>query len=175
MLFLIAFIFLFIFLYFYFKPNHLKPFSVKIRNERRSNFAGVSFIRNIEIEIEGKLYILNKFDNKNFIVADGFATNMSFTDKIAEISLPSNRLKFVSASGLYIVWDGYERIDVLMCEAYNNFVCGLCGNSNGWAGDDFSDRNNNQITIDANGDINNRFLQYANQWITTDSKNDAPA
>ena len=33
--------------------------------------------------------------------------------------------------GVKIKWNGRHRVEVKLCDAYNEYVCGLCGNSDG--------------------------------------------
>ena len=38
---------------------------------------------------------------------------------------------FTAAFGLTISWDGDQISDVSLCDSYNEYVCGICGNSDG--------------------------------------------
>ena len=47
------------------------------------------------------------------------------------VSLIGGKLQLTTSFGLSVVWDGYTKAQVSICDSYAGFVCGLCGNADG--------------------------------------------
>ena len=64
------------------------------------------------------------------------------------------------AAGITIQWDGATHVSVILDPRYQGQVCGLCGNFDGSAGNDFRART---------GQIENNAVSFANTWRTREA------
>ena len=64
---------------------------------------------------------------------DGIMGLNDYEDKIngVRIYLSGKNIVFSTKFGLTVLWDGYHRLEVILCDTYSNYVCGLCGNADG--------------------------------------------
>ena len=105
-------------------------------------------------------------------LVDGKSMTGSYRDSLAEISIIGHYLQFTTKFGLRITWDGKQRIDISLCSSYSKYVCGLCGNADGNAVNDFVDRDNKPVSVSV-GDHNTRFFNWGRSWGTDDDAPDA--
>lgn len=152
----------------------MTPFTVRQKQESRGSLV-VSLIRYIEIELPNHTFRLLKRTSTSFgYLVDGKAATGSYRDSLAEISFVGNLLQFTTKFGLRITWDGNHRIDVSLCSSYSRHVCGLCGNADGNAPNDFVDRDNKPVNVSV-GDHNTKFFSWGRGWGTFDDAPDAEA
>ena len=93
----------------------------------------LSFIRYIEINVYANQFKLIRFDNnsKTFEL-NNVSYPVPYSDSNGtNIVLAGEKIQFSTSFGLTILWDGYNRAQVLLCDSYAGSVCGLCGNGDG--------------------------------------------
>ena len=114
----------------------MTPFNVKQKQEGSNDNEAVSYIRYIEININGIQYRLLK-KKSLFSKAIPFTINgVSITAPYSEstglnIVMNGGKLVFSASFGLTITWDGSNAATESLCDAYSTYVCGLCGNADG--------------------------------------------
>ena len=62
------------------------------------------------------------------------------------IKLVGKRVVFESVSGLEVSWDGNHASAIKVPEVYKNQVCGLCGNMDGTADNDYVTKDGQVLT-----------------------------
>lgn len=62
---------------------------------------------------------------------NGAVTTAPFSSAGVNIYIAGWSLVFATDFGLTVNWDGDNKVDVSLCDAYSTFTCGLCGNSDG--------------------------------------------
>ena len=60
---------------------------------------------------------------------------------------------------------------MVLCDAYANYVCGLCGNADGDKSNDFVDRDNAAVTL--TGDKYTKYFSWGSKWRVADDSSDA--
>lgn len=109
-------------------------FNVKQKQEQRRN-PGVAYIQYLEINVFGNQYKLNKYRGYNYnFTINGLKRFAPFTDSVNGINVygSGKNIIFSTQFGLKITWNGKHRAEVYLCDAYANWTCGLCGNSDGF-------------------------------------------
>jgi hypothetical protein len=75
-------------------------------------------------------------------------------------------LVFGTSFGLTVVWDGDARVQVLLCDAYRKYVCGLCGNADGRASNDYVDRYNKRVPLKGSRYV--KYFKWGSKWRVRD-------
>lgn len=145
---------------------------------RRFSAPGTSFIRFMEINYAGKQYRLLKQEGFLFFKSipftiDGTRVNAPYNDPEDGVSVSINggRLTFSTTFGLTVTWDGKSATEQSLCDAYNGFVCGLCGNGDGNKENDYVDRENNKVELV--GNKYTKFFEWGSKWRTVDDSPDS--
>lgn len=53
------------------------------------------------------------------------------SDGSIKVYLSGGNIVFSTTFGLTVTWNGEHKAEVLLCDAYSKYVCGLCGNADG--------------------------------------------
>ncbi|RMZ98161.1 c-binding -like [Brachionus plicatilis] len=148
-------------------PSNLVGFDVKFDYGKRESLRPnqVSFIRNIFIQVYGMKFLLfiSRSGMPTFTLNGIQMTNNYFDEKNGiKIFYSVNNFVFSAEFGLTVKWDGVHKAEIMLCDYYSNFVCGLCGNADGVTSNDKRDRKNNFV---AQSD------QWEIEWKTINDKN----
>lgn len=83
----------------------------------------------INIQVYGRLYTLTR---GRVLQVDGILANKPYVGALngVKIDYYGSALIF-RTKFLQVHWDGYEHLDIYICNEYKNIVCGLCGNADG--------------------------------------------
>ncbi|XP_074710546.1 IgGFc-binding protein-like [Strix uralensis] len=132
----------------------LVPFTVKVENNNRGSKA-VSFTKTVTLEVYGNVISMSQ-EHPRKVKVNGAFVELPFTQKDQFDLYHSGVHGFVrTAFGLRVSFDWYSYARVLLPEAYAGAVCGLCGNANGDADDDFVTRDGKRAADE---------IQLANSW-----------
>lgn len=107
------------------------PFEIKQKHHTNGQkHSKVSFVEYVQVNVYGKEYRL--VDRKKLTV-DGVKTNTPFKDVDGKVQVFVNgkhSLVLSTDFGLTVSFDG-NAARVTLCDAYENSLCGLCGNADG--------------------------------------------
>uniref|UniRef100_A0A8D0F5M5 VWFD domain-containing protein n=1 Tax=Strix occidentalis caurina TaxID=311401 RepID=A0A8D0F5M5_STROC len=136
----------------------LVPFTVKVENNNRGSKA-VSFTKTVTLEVYDNVISMSQehpLTSPPPPQVNGAFVELPFTQKDQFELYHSGVHGFVrTAFGLRVSFDWYSYARVLLPEAYAGAVCGLCGNANGDADDDFVTRDGKRAADE---------IQLANSW-----------
>ncbi|CAM4606866.1 unnamed protein product [Lepidochelys olivacea] len=114
----------------------LPYFNVEAANERRGGNTRVSYVQYVDVDVRGLRITLEK----------GGVVKVNGKGEIIIPFAPSPGVQ-ISSSGLYVMvstdfgltvkFDGNHRVEVTLPSSFKEKVCGMCGNYNGNAADDF--------------------------------------
>ncbi|CAM5164066.1 unnamed protein product [Natator depressus] len=114
----------------------LPYFNVEAANERRGGNTRVSYVQYVDVDVHGLRITLEK----------GGVVKVNGKGEIIIPFAPSPGVQ-ISSSGLYVMvstdfgltvkFDGNHRVEVNLPSSFKEKVCGMCGNYNGNAADDF--------------------------------------
>jgi len=179
----------------------LTPFNVRHKQEGSKDNPAVAYLRYIEININGVQYRLLKkeklFSKVIPFTINGVSRTAPFTDPTGiNIAINGGMLSFSTSFGLTVSWNGVSKVEETLCDAYSNYVCGLCGNGdrkflyiyihyknkfsvkinkknlyieNGE--NDFVDRINKPVPLE--GDKYTKFFNWGSNWRVFDDSFDA--
>ena len=103
---------------------------------------------------------------------DGNAKSAPYEDSNGcKIFLSGNSLSFTTKFGLSVVWDGQSKANVVLCDAYASFVCGLCGNGDKNKTNDYVDRYD--VDVELTGTKYTKYYAWGNKWRVNDDSSDA--
>ncbi|NXL40489.1 FCGBP protein, partial [Glaucidium brasilianum] len=132
----------------------LVPFTVKVENNNRGSKA-VSFTKTVTLEVYGNVISMSQ-EHPRKVKVNGAFVELPFAQKGQFELYHSGVHGFVrTAFGLRVSFDWYSYARVLLPEAYAGAVCGLCGDANGDADDDFTTRDGKRAVDE---------IQLANSW-----------
>nr|XP_016853067.1 PREDICTED: IgGFc-binding protein [Anolis carolinensis] len=132
----------------------LPMFNVEATNEHRGGNTQVSYIKSVDVDVQGLRITLEKGGT---VKVNG-----------EECDVPSDLAPFVRIfrSGFYIVvstvfglrvrFDGDHQVEVTLPSIYRGKVCGLCGNYNGNPDDDF---------LNPRGELEPDSTSLGNSWL----------
>jgi hypothetical protein len=154
------------------KPRHLVPFTVLQKQEQRKgvpNAENVAFIRHIEVLVHRKKYTLEKKQgNLHVFTVNGQRRTTPYRGRNGEQAIViGDQLVFTTKFGLTILWDGNQEAQVLLCDTYRRYVCGLCGNADGNPRNDFVDPNRRPVAL--KGHKYTRYFNWGSKWRVPDS------
>jgi hypothetical protein len=128
------------------------------------NSKTVSYIRYIEVLAYGRIFRLDK-KNKNghVFLVDGRQRNIPYKgpNNVRAIVI-GGEFVLTTDFGLTVLWDGDQRVQVLLCSAYSNHVCGLCGNADGNPKNDYVDRQNRIVRL--TGHKYTKYFNWGSKW-----------
>ena len=138
----------------------MTPFNIRIKQENRDYlpYVDVAYVQYVEINLNGTEYRLMKLVNNVIqFTINGRTTTTPYFDKANQISavMSGGRLWFNTGFSLNIAWDGDNRVDISLCNSYSKYVCGLCGNADGIASNDYVDRLNRPFSL-----VGTKFTMY---------------
>ena len=110
------------------------PFNIRQKQETRHGQTKVSYIAYVEINVFNHQYrLLKKQGIKHKYTIDGITGQNYFQDKLngVKVFVSGPNLVFSTTFGLTVSWNGDHKVDVVLCDTYANYVCGLCGNADG--------------------------------------------
>ncbi|XP_040977901.1 IgGFc-binding protein-like [Aquila chrysaetos chrysaetos] len=132
----------------------LVPFTVKVENNNRGSKA-VSFTKAVTLEVYGNVISMSQ-EHPRKVKVNGAFVELPFTQKGQFELYHSGVHGFVrTAFGLRVSFDWYSYARVILPDDYAGAVCGLCGNANGNADDDFVTRDGKRAADE---------IQLANSW-----------
>ncbi|NWX42831.1 FCGBP protein, partial [Steatornis caripensis] len=132
----------------------LVPFTVKVENNNRGSKA-VSFTKTVTLEVYGNVISMSQ-EHPRKIKVNGAFVELPFTQKGQFELYHSGVHGFArTAFGLRVSFDWYSYARVILPDAYAGAVCGLCGNANHNADDDFITRDGKRAADE---------IQLANSW-----------
>ncbi|NXW11539.1 FCGBP protein, partial [Fregetta grallaria] len=132
----------------------LVPFTVKVENNNRGNKA-VSFTKTVTLEVYGNIISMSQ-EHPRKVKVNGAFVELPFTQKGQFELYHSGVHGFArTAFGLRVSFDWYSYARVILPDAYAGAVCGLCGNANGNANDDFITRDGKRAADE---------IQLADSW-----------
>ncbi|XP_068280828.1 IgGFc-binding protein-like isoform X2 [Nyctibius grandis] len=132
----------------------LVPFTVKVENNNRGNKA-VSFTKTVTLEVYGNSITMSQ-EHPRKVKVNGTFVELPFTQKGQFELYYSGVHGFArTAFGLRVSFDWYSYARVIVPDSYAGAVCGLCGNANGDAGDDFITRDGQRAADE---------IQLADSW-----------
>jgi hypothetical protein len=116
------------------KSPGLIPFNIRQKHDTRGQKHNkkkiVSFVEYIEVNVYGQQYRLGQ---KREFTINGTTTKVPFKDAKGKVQVykKGHNLILSTDFGLTVSFDGNMRSQVILCDAYANSVCGLCGNADG--------------------------------------------
>jgi von Willebrand factor len=139
-----------------YKAGAISPFTIEI--ERSSDDKTILALA-VNIEIYGQMYTLTRGRG---LLVDGVMVNKPYKSPENDvlISYQSGSMVF-STKFLQLHWDGYEHIDVYLCDDYKGKVCGLCGNADGNQGNDFNGYNQTNVASESKYF---KYKDWTDQW-----------
>ncbi|XP_075594391.1 IgGFc-binding protein isoform X1 [Balearica regulorum gibbericeps] len=132
----------------------LVPFTVKVENNNRGSKA-VSFTKTVTLEVYGNVISMSQ-EHPRKVKVNGAFVELPFTQKGQFELYHSGVHGFArTAFGLRVSFDWYSYARVILPDAYAGAVCGLCGNANRDADDDFITRDGKRAADE---------IQLADSW-----------
>uniref|UniRef100_A0A8C4V4D9 VWFD domain-containing protein n=1 Tax=Falco tinnunculus TaxID=100819 RepID=A0A8C4V4D9_FALTI len=113
--------------------SSLPYFNVEAANEHRGANTRVSYVRHVDIDVAGQRIRLGKGG-----VVNGVAEVLPCTPSAGvQVSFSGFYTVVTTDFGLRVKFDGNHRVEVTLPRSFEQKVCGMCGNYNGMAADDF--------------------------------------
>ncbi|KAM9378416.1 IgGFc-binding protein-like [Phaethornis superciliosus] len=118
------------------KSNSSLPyFNVEVANEHRGGNTRVSYVRYVDVDVAGQRIRLGK---GGVVTVNGVAEILPCSPSEGVRVLPSGFYAVVTTDfGLRVKFDGNHRVEVTLPSSFGQKICGMCGNYNGMASDDF--------------------------------------
>ncbi|KAM9279244.1 IgGFc-binding protein [Morus bassanus] len=115
--------------------SSLPYFNVEAANEHRGGNTRVSYVRYVDVDVAGQRIRLGK---RGVVTVNGVAEVLPCTPS-AGVQVSSSGFYTVVTTdfGLRVRFDGNHRVEVTLPSTFRQKVCGMCGNYNGMAADDF--------------------------------------
>ncbi|XP_074009679.1 IgGFc-binding protein-like [Numenius arquata] len=115
--------------------SSLPYFNVEAANEHRGGNTRVSYVRYVDVDVAGQRIRLGK---GGVVTVNGVAEVLPCTPS-AGVQVSSSGFYTVVTTdfGLRVKFDGNHRVEVTLPSTFGEKVCGMCGNYNGMAADDF--------------------------------------
>ncbi|KAM6356993.1 IgGFc-binding protein-like [Alca torda] len=115
--------------------SSLPYFNVEAANEHRGGNTRVSYVRYVDVDVAGQRIRLGK---GGVVTVNGVAEVLPCTPA-AGVQVSSSGFYTVITTdfGLRVKFDGNHRVEVTLPSTFGQKVCGMCGNYNGMAADDF--------------------------------------
>ncbi|XP_041941221.1 alpha-tectorin-like isoform X1 [Alosa sapidissima] len=125
----------------------LPHFQVEARNEAWNGLQ-VSITVAVYVNVSGHLVYISKY-NQGTVQVNGETRNLPIVLDQGRVSVYANGLHtFVKTDfGLTVSYDGQWVLDITVPSNYSGATCGLCGNFNGFQGDDFTVHNGSSGSV----------------------------
>ena len=150
------------------------PFTINQKQEVRNNNPSVAYISYIDINVFNHQYrLLKRKNGMHVYTIDGIKSLNNYEDKIngVKVYMSGPNLVFSTTFGLTVSWNGDDRVDVVLCDTYSNYVCGFCGNADGVRQNDFLDKFNSLKDSKTNMFYNRTVFKWGSLWRVQDPDN----
>ncbi|XP_074768584.1 IgGFc-binding protein-like [Athene noctua] len=115
--------------------SSLPYFNVEAANEHRGGNTRVSYVRYVDVDVAGQRIRLGK---GGVVTVNGAAEILPCTPSAGvQVSSSGFYTVVMTDFGLRVKFDGNHRVEVTLPSTFGQKVCGMCGNYNGMAADDF--------------------------------------
>ncbi|XP_072266261.1 IgGFc-binding protein-like [Pyxicephalus adspersus] len=115
--------------------GNLTIFNVEAANEHRGSNTRVSYVKYVNVDVHGYRITL---DQNRVVKVDGQKQTLPIhLDPEIDVFVSGSNVVVTTGFGLIVKFDGNHRVQVTIPGIYSGKVCGLCGNFNGNAADDF--------------------------------------
>lgn len=106
------------------------PFTVYQKHEKRNTWdQRITFVRYVQIDA----YNVSARLLKDYaITINGAPVKSPFSSGGINIYFAGGNVVYATDFGLTVYWDGRQRYNLYLCSAYGGYVCGLCGNADGY-------------------------------------------
>jgi hypothetical protein len=156
----------------------LVPFSVRQKHYYKAGTnisVTTAYMRYVEVNVFDVQYrLLKTSDVSSPFTLNGVSYKIPYADQTNGINIvmSGNHLVFSTTFGLTVQWynDEYAAYDVSLCDAYANYVCGLCGNADGNPNNDLVDRNNKAVPSTVG--YYSKYFDWASAWRVYDDSYD---
>ncbi|NXI43601.1 ZAN protein, partial [Galbula dea] len=139
--------------------SSLPYFNVEAANEHRGSNTRVSYVRYVDVEVSGQKIRLEK---GGVVTVNGVVEVLPCTPS-ADVQVSSSGFYTLVTTdfGLKVKFDGNHRVEVTLPSTFGWKVCGMCGNYNGMAADDF---------LNPEGEMEPDSTSLGNSWqVSNDS------
>ncbi|KAK2852095.1 hypothetical protein Q5P01_008371 [Channa striata] len=133
-------------------------FSVEGKNEERG-VSGVSYLRKLHVTVNGITVTLMK--SRRTLVNGLRVGPPSLPSPHMSLSLAGQYITLQTTFGLRVRWDGNHYAQITVPSSYQNQMCGLCGDYNGNADNDFTKPDGSLV-----GNVND----FGNSWQTQEDE-----
>ncbi|KAM4770522.1 zonadhesin-like [Cyanocitta cristata] len=115
--------------------SSLPSFNVEAANEHRGGNTRVSYVRYVDVDVADQRIRLGQ---GGVVTVNGVAEILPCSPSAGVQVLSSGFYTMVMTDfGLRVKFDGKHRVEVTLPSTFGQKVCGMCGNYNGLAADDF--------------------------------------
>ncbi|XP_064522311.1 IgGFc-binding protein-like isoform X3 [Pseudopipra pipra] len=115
--------------------SSLPYFNVEAANEHRGSNTRVSYVRYVDVDVADQRIRLGQ---GGVVTVNGVAEILPCSPSAGVQVLSSGFYTMVMTDfGLRVKFDGVHRVEVTLPSTFGQKVCGMCGNYNGMAADDF--------------------------------------
>ncbi|XP_077146435.1 IgGFc-binding protein-like isoform X6 [Ranitomeya variabilis] len=115
--------------------GNLTNFNVEAANEHRGGNTRVSYVKYVNVDVHGYRITVEK--NRVVKVDGQIATLPISLSPDINVFISGSNVLVTTGFGLQVKFDGNHKVQVTIPGNYSGKVCGLCGNFNGNAADDF--------------------------------------
>jgi len=123
-------------------------------------------IEYIEFTALGNTYQLKEKRDKSIVFTRNYLeAPVPFKEegKGIQVFQTLDSLVLVADFGVNITWNGKGSVKIKLCDAYNGYVCGLCGNADGNENNDFIDRELKPVDVSSGSDLV-QYFNWASNW-----------
>ncbi|XP_017665948.1 PREDICTED: alpha-tectorin-like, partial [Lepidothrix coronata] len=115
--------------------SSLPYFNVEAANEHRGSNTRVSYVRYVDVDVADQRIRLGQ---GGVVMVNGVAEILPCSPSAGVQVLSSGFYTMIMTDfGLRVKFDGVHRVEVTLPSTFGQKVCGMCGNYNGMAADDF--------------------------------------
>ena len=153
-------------------PTDLTPFSIQVKHTDHYGLTAVSFIKYVQLSAFDNVYRLETTGDVQPVTAstllftvNGVQKNTPFNDFTNGISVQivGGSLQLTTQFGLVsLTFGDASSAQLALDTKYAQYVCGLCGNGDGNAPNDFSDRSGTIVPLV--GDANTQYFKWGSNW-----------
>jgi len=146
-------------------PCDSDEFIITVQNGAHNQYVSGLYQINITLPSESISVILGRSDT---IFINGAVQPICdvgvvlSTTAIQVLRVGGNTHVILTAQNLEIFWDGLNRVEVTVNTAWQNRLCGLCGNYNDDDSDDFITSNSEQV---------DSVVEFVTSWVTGNASN----
>ncbi|XP_078451893.1 IgGFc-binding protein-like isoform X2 [Lampetra planeri] len=139
--------------------SSLPHFNVETKNEHRG-YPSVSYVRDVHVDVYGHRVTLSL---QHALLLDGERVTPPLVLPGMHVSLSGSYLVLMTNFSLTVRFDGNHQVEVSVPMEYAGQLCGLCGNFNGDAGDDY---------LMSDGMVAASSTELGSSWISDNSSAD---